>query len=384
VSATGPSLLFVVSSLHVGGAEKHTISLLNGLDTDQFPLRLCYLKRDESLLAQLAVERLRGVFCCDVKHGVEWGAVRRLSNYIDTNKIDILVCANQYSMLYGFLARFLARRPVKLVEVFHTTALHTFKDELQMLFYRPVFSQCDLLVYVCANQRSYWRQKWLRARKDIVIHNGIDTDYFADKYTPGEKARLRAELGFQVDEYVVGICSALRPEKAHGDYLEAIARLRATGVAVRGLIIGDGPERSAIEAKIRELGLVGVVVITGFKADVRPYIACCNVMTLVSHAIETFSLAALESMSLAKPLVMTRVGGASEQVSDGENGFLFETGDIEQLVRHLRVLASSAALRSSMGDKAHRMVRRQFGIDTMLSAFSRQLSNLVMAGGSLP
>ena len=70
------------------------------------------------------------------------------------------------------------------------------------------------------------------------------------------------------------------------------------------LIIGEGPQRREIERQIAELELTGHAVIAGHRNDVRPYIACCDVMTLTSHNVETFSIAALESMALGKPLVL--------------------------------------------------------------------------------
>ena len=123
------------------------------------------------------------------------------------------------------------------------------------------------------------------------------------------------------------------------------------------------------------------VRITGLQPDVRPLIACCDVMTLVSHSIETFSLAALESMALAKPLVMTDIGGASEQVLHGRHGFLFAPGDIGALVRHLSSL-TSPALRAQMGAAAARRVRQLFTVDAMTDGFTARLLGLLGGGES--
>jgi len=117
--------------------------------------------------------------------------------------------------------------------------------------------------------------------------------------------------------------------------------------------------------------------------DVRPLIGCCDVMTLVSHSIETFSLAALESMALAKPLVMTDIGGASEQVLHGQNGFLFEPGNIEALAAHLSSLTSES-LRARMGAAAQRRVRQLFTVDAMTAGFTEQMTQLVGDDRSRP
>ena len=378
MSALAPGLLFIVNSLELGGAEKQVVTLLNHLDTGRFRLHLAYLKRGERLLPQLDSARLDEVLCCDVTRGVERRALRQLTSLVGARHIDVIVCTNTYSMLYGFLTRRgtpRGARPPKLATVFHTTLLRTYKERLQMLLYQRLLRRNDLLLYVCENQRDYWRDRGLRAAADGVVHNGIDTRHFRDDYTEQQKRELRARFGFEPQDYVIGLCCAMRPEKAHGDLLQALAQLRTAGLPAKALLIGDGPEHGAIAAAIRELGLQGHVAITGLQDDVRPFIACCDVMTLVSHAIETFSLAALESMALGKALVMSDIGGASEQVVPGQTGFLFEPGAIDSLAGHLRAL-QNAAHRNRMGAAARRRVCQLFTVESMTDTFSARIAEL--------
>ncbi len=376
--STRPGLLFIVSSLNVGGAENQVITLLNRLDTSRFRLHLAYLTPGAALLPQLRTERLDELLCCEVSRGVERRAVRKLRDLIAIRSIDVIVCTNMYSMLYGMLARAGGETRPKLMTVFHTTLLRTYKDKLQMLFYQQLLRRCDLLTYVCENQRRFWRERGVRPAADTVIHNGIDVERFEDRSTPQQKLELRRALGFAPDDYVIGICSGLRPEKAHGDLLAALARLRSQGVPAKGLFIGDGPERPALESTMAALGIAKDVHITGVQTDVRPYIACSDVMTLVSHS-ETFSLAALESMALGKPMVMSDVGGASEQVVHGQNGLLFEPGDIDSLVLHLSSL-TSAALRTHMGQSSAQRVRQLYTADTMKERFTERVAQLLGSG----
>jgi glycosyltransferase involved in cell wall biosynthesis len=379
MSTARPGLLFIVNSLEVGGAEKQVVTLLNHLDSGQFRLHLAYLKPGDRLLPQLDTGKLDTLTCCNVSRGVEHRAIRQLADLIRAQRIDAVICTNMYSMLYGYLACARTRPGPKLATVFHTTLLRTYKEKAQMLLYRHLFRRSDLLIYVSENQRDRWRDWGLRAAADAVVQNGIDVDYFSSERTPRHE-HLRASLGLTEADYVIGLCSGLRPEKAHGDLLHALARLHERGIAAKALLIGDGPERPRIESVISELGLREHVVITGLQEDVRPYIACCDVMTLVSHT-ETFSLAALESMALGKPLVMSDIGGASEQVVHGQTGLLFEPRDIAGLTEQLTTLGS-AALRARMGAAAERRVRELFSLRTMTSGFTAQVSRL-LDGASL-
>ncbi len=375
-----PGLLFICNSLGIGGAETHVVSLLNLLDTTRFQLSLAYLKPNEQLLPKLHRDRLKSIQSVRVRSKIDGAAVQRLAEQIDRDHIDILVCTNNYSMLYGFLARRRTRRPVKMVEVFHTTQLRTLKERLQSLIYKRLFERCDQLIYVCNNQMQHWVSLGVRSPRQVVIHNGIDTDYFSDRFSADDKRNVRSRMGFDPSDFVIGICASFRPEKAHGDLLQALQRLRSTsGVCAKAMLIGDGPERASLEHQISELGLREAVAITGFQSDVRPYIAACDVMVLASHAIETFSLSALESMALGKPLVLTRIGGADEQVEDGVNGFLFAPGDLTALVKHLNNL-SDPHLRARMGAEAVKIVTSRFQIGAMVEAFSREFEALGAAG----
>ena len=370
-----PGVLFLVNSLGTGGAEKQVVTLLNHLDASRFRLHLAYLKRNEQLLPQLEHERLAELLCLDVAHRIDLKAVRRLRRLVAERAIEAIVCTNSYSTLYGYLAR----RPhqggtPRLATVFHTTFLRTRGEKARMLLYRPLFNRCDRLVYVCESQRRHWRENGLHGAADQVIHNGIDTDWYCDSRPAAEQLAFRRSLGFDDADFVIGLCAGYRPEKAHGDLLAAAARLRARAIPAKALLIGEGPERSTIERCARQLGIREHVVMTGVKQDVRPFVRACDVMTLVSHA-ETFSLAALESMSLGKPLVMSDLGGAAEQVIHGEHGFLFPPGDIEALSMHLQALTSEP-LRARLGEAAARRVRERFTVQAMSAHFTDCLEGL--------
>lgn len=373
-----PGILFIVNSLETGGAEKQVVTLLNHLDPGRLRLHLAYLKRNETLLPELHQERLAATLCCDVSRRIDSAAVHRLRDLIVAAGIDVIVCTNPYSTLYGHLAlRGSGARP-KRVTVFHTTLLRSLKERAQMLLYRRLFNRSDLLIYVCESQREHWRGQGICPVADEVIYNGIDTAYYTDRRPSAERRTFRRSLGCGEEDYLVGLCSVFRPEKAHADLLEALSRLRSRGVPAKGLLIGDGPERGAIERTVARLGLEGHVLITGLKEDVRPFIGACDVMTLVSHSVEAFSLAALESMSLGKPMVMSNVGGAAELLTHGEHGFVFEPADIDALTRHLLQLTDRER-RARLGAAAALRVRESFTVKAMTDHFAACLEGLLEA-----
>jgi len=380
VKSTKVNILFLSNSLVGGGAEKQVISLLNGLDIKKFNLSLGYLKNVTTLLSQIKKDRLEGIKYFNVEKKLDLGAVDNIKKYIDEHSIDIIISTNTYPLLYSFLSsRRSLSKPV-MVAVFHTTILLDMKIKLLMFIYRPLFLLQRKLVYVCKNQKKYWRRRGLRAQSDTVIYNGVDTQYFKDIWTDQQKTTLRKKLNFGPSDYVIGICAVLRPEKAHGDLLIAVQRLQQKGINAKCLIIGDGNERQNIERKIIDLELENSVNITGFVEDVRPFIAICNVMAIVSHAVETFSIAALESMSLGKPLVMSNIGGAKEQVQSGKNGYLFQAGDIEGLAMGLTEI-SSTKTQLEFGNNSRKIVEDNYTLEKMINNFNDMLLKIKLFQG---
>ena len=371
--------LFLVNSLGVGGAEKQVVSLVNRLEPSRLAVSLLQIKHDDALRAQIDPARCTlGTDALRVHKGLEWPALSRLARQIDTLAPDLLVCTNMYALAWGAIARALSRRgaAVKLVEVFHTTLPGSRKEALQMRLARPLLARTDLLVYVCQAQATHWRRAGLRARREAVIHNGIDTAHFTDTWTLPQKAALRQRHGIGASDYVLGLCALMRPEKAHGDLLTALAHLAAGGLRVHALLIGDGPERPRIEAQVDALGLRAQVHITGTLADVRPAIAACDAMVIPSRAVETFSIAALEAMALGKPVLMTDVGGAREQVRHGHNGWLVPVGDVNAMAQALQQWLDPAR-RRAMGGHAAAAVRSRFDLAAMVEGFEAEFDRLV-------
>jgi glycosyltransferase involved in cell wall biosynthesis len=369
-------LLFVTGSLVHGGAERHTVGLLNRLVERGHECHAAYVQDDASQLG-----RLQGAASAECLHAgryLDLAALGRLKDLIEKARPAAVLAANPYAMLYASLA--LRRSGVRapLMVTFHTTLLRDAKSWLQMLYYRPLFWSADALVFVCESQRRHWLRRLVLGRTSRTIHNGVDLEHWRSP-GPEVRTRMRGVLGLAEQDYVVAVSAVLRPEKNHLQLLEALARLRGRGIAARALLIGDGRMRAAIEARARALGLHGDVLIAGFQQDVRPFLAAADAVVLCSTSVETFSLAALEAMALGRPVVLSEIGGAAEMVRPGEEGFLFPAGDTHALVERLAAL-SDPRLREDMGARARQTVEARFSERAMVDAYEATLQQLVLRG----
>jgi glycosyltransferase involved in cell wall biosynthesis len=363
--------LFITGSLVHGGAERHTITLANKLTERGHECHAAYVKNDPSQLA-----RFRGVASVQCLHAARYfdlAAVRSLACLMARLQPSSIVAANQYAMLYASLARRLAGVRAPLTVTWHSNRLQSMKEHLQMVYYRPFFWRADGLVFVCEAQQRHWHGRAVRSRRNEVIYNGVDTTQWTP-IDPAESRRMRTSLGYADDDYVIALPAVLRPEKNHVQLVEAIAMLRRRGVRAKALMVGDGPTRGAVEDRARELGVTGHVAITGFQEQVRPFLAACDTAVLTSLS-EAFSLAAVEAMAMARPVVHSDVGGAPEMIRPGREGYLYPVRDTAALVDRLSALADPAA-RAAMGETARRTVEARFSELAMVDRYEKLLGEL--------
>lgn len=366
--------LFLTTSLVHGGAERHSIGLMNRLVERGHDCHAVYIKDDTSQLNRIRIGATGTVNCLNARGFFDRPAIARLVAIIDTLRPSVLVAANPYPLMYASLALRHTHGQVPVLATYHTTRLMGWREHVKMLFDRYFMYRAGCLVFVSDNQRRYCRRRAIASRRVEVIHNGVDTEHFSGG-DPAARRLLRRTHGFADGDYVIGISAVLRPEKNHLQLLEAVSLLHHLGLPARLLIIGDGPLRSRIEARARYLGIADSVRITGFQQDVRPHLIACDVVALCSIAVETFSLAALEAMAMSRPVVHSDLGGASEMIVPGYNGYLFPVGDTASLVDRLRQLADPTWA-TILGGNARRRVEERFSETAMVTRYEQLLVDL--------
>src|SRR3954469_6940391 len=372
-------LMFVTASLAFGGAERHSITLMNRLAERGHECHAVYVKNAAQQLERIRLRGAGGIHCLNARRYFDRSAVADFASHIRRIDPAVMVAANPYALMYCWLARRRSGMHARIVVTFHSTLLPGAKEWLQMLYYRPLFWGADCLVFVCKAQQRYWARRLLTARRTEMIYNGVDLGHW-QPLSERDRGFKRVELGFTTDDFVIGMCAVFRPEKNHLQLVEAVAALRRKGIPARALLIGDGDMRPQIEARARALGVAHALVITGFQNDVRPFIAAADVAVLCSTS-ETLSLAALEAMALGRPMVLSDIGGAAEMIDPGGNGYLFPAGDTAALIQKLSILADRS-LSARMGGSAREKVEAVFSEEEMIDRYEQTLQEL--CGKPLP
>ncbi len=205
--------------------------------------------------------------------------------------------------------------------------------------------------------------EWLRCR--TVEQLGLDCsriEVIPNFIDPMRYERLRDHAGARrwartPEERVLVHVSNFRPIKRVGDVLEIYLRVQQH-VPSRLLLVGDGPDRSPLEMRVRELNLEDKVLFLGSYPAIEEVLVGADLFLLPS-AGESFGLAALEALACEVPVVATRAGGVPEVVADGEVGYLYEVGDVDGMARGALELLTDLDLRQRFGRAArHRAVER--------------------------
>jgi len=194
-------------------------------------------------------------------------------------------------------------------------------------------------------------------QRDIrVIHNFVDCDRFRPRVTPELRRRFAP-----ADEVILMHASNFRPVKNVGVLLEVFAAVARERPA-RLVLLGEGPELPFAQRRAHELGLAERVVYLGNQEAIEELLPLADVFLLPSHH-ESFGLAALEAMACAVPVICTSVGGATEVIEEGKDGFLRHPADVSGWVETALALLRDPGRRRAIGEAARRTAQQRFCSD---------------------
>ena len=370
VSSLPCDVLFLLSSLAVGGSERKIARMANRLKEDGIAVNLACLNAPYTLESTLRrdvpltkLER-RGRFSL--------AAVLKLRKMIIRDRPATVVAVNLYQALYVACATFLLPRRPRIVALVNTS---TFRGRrLRKRLYQAVLTRFDQVVHGSRAQSHFWEEsppRFAQVReKSMVIYNGVDSTHF-DPIVAFEAAkRLRASLGVKPEALLLGSVGRLAPEKNHEVLLTTLRRLRVARVDAHLVIAGSGPLREQLLRRAAELEIADRVHLVGEFEDVRPVLAALDVFLLPSVAVESFSNAALEAMSMGRPVILSDIGGAREMIDDGVEGYVVSATELgARLPAIIAALYSDTRKRQGMGAAARARAVSRFSMAGMAAAY---------------
>lgn len=343
-------VLHYVDSDVVGGSEKAALHLMASLDRSLWePVLLHHPHLRVAPLVDGAIELgIRTVEAPTVARDQRIAGIARLWKILQAEQPSVFHVHLSWPLAckHGVLAAWLARGPA----IVGTAQLYTEQGNPRQarLRLRPL----RRIVAVSEDvKRHYVGQLGVSPRRLTVVPNGIRVPATVPEADPELRRRLLAgRPGF-----LVLTLARLHEQKGHVDLLAAAVDVPdATFV-----LAGDGPLRTRLEQRARELGVADRCVFLGHRRDVMQLLAAADAFVLPSR-FEGLPVSVLEAMAARRPVVATAIGGTDEAVTDGVTGLLVPPGDPSALAEAIRRLQTDPALTRRLAAAGRARVLRDF------------------------
>jgi glycosyltransferase involved in cell wall biosynthesis len=267
-------------------------------------------------------------------------------------QLAILHTSDLYANVFGLPLGASARVPVRIGS---RRELNPDKTSSQLAAQRLAYAFSHRVVANSTAAMRRLRLEGIRSRRIRHIPNGIDLDSF---YPGAPTASLRRLV----------TVARLRPEKGHDTLIDAAAAITRAVPGVTLTIVGEGPMREQLTARVASRGLEDRVLFAGHTDDVAATLRGHDVFVLPSRS-EAFPNSVIEAMATGLPVVASDIGGIPELIEHGRNGLLVRPGDAGELARAVIELLRRQSFARALGRKARVDVLTRYPIDRMVEQF---------------
>jgi glycosyltransferase involved in cell wall biosynthesis len=366
-------VVLVIDDLEYGGAQRQVVELANNINTDRFDVHVCALSdylplgrqlRDSGRRLHIIVKRSR----------VDVTVVPRLARLLKSLNADIV---HSYLFSADIASRLAGRLAGTTVIIASERGANYAVKKRSLLAFRLTRGCIDLVIANSETGARFNSSTFGQPpSKYRVVYNGVDTT----RFTPEDKGSLRKELGLPVEDHIVGIIAALKPEKNHSMLFQAFKLVLSVfpnscllivgeqlygNVDLRGKLRPTGEYHARMKELIDKLGIHQRCIFLGNRKDVERVYPACDITALPSLHEGTPNVL-LESMACGVPVVATNVSDNSYVVKEGQTGFLVEVGDTAGMADRIGLLLANDTLRQEMGQKAIKWVTQQFTTERLV------------------
>ncbi|MFN3595063.1 MAG: glycosyltransferase family 4 protein, partial [Thiobacillaceae bacterium] len=333
----------VLPALESGGVERGTLEVARHLV--EHGHRSIVISAGGRMVGQLEREGSEHV-TWDIGEKRLWTLrlIPRLRRFLSDNRVDILHARSRLPAWVAYLAwRGMepASRPRFVTTVHGLYSVNA---------YSAVMLKGERVIAVSETVRDYIRRHYpeVQPARIVVIPRGVDPAEFPHGYRPPPAwlAAWQAQYPQLAGKRVLTLAGRITRLKGHEDFIDLIARLKAQGLAVHGLIVGGvHPRKQAylleLTQKVRAAGLQADITFTGQRGDLREIMAVSDLVLSLSLKPESFGRTVLEALSLGVPVLGYNHGGVGEQLAVFFPEGLVAPGDREALVRKCLTLAGA-------------------------------------------
>jgi glycosyltransferase involved in cell wall biosynthesis len=364
-SLTDPvSILFVHNGLDwITGSERCLLDLVHRLDRNRFrPVVVCNC---ETLAA--AAEKLGATVYLDERYGEEQrnflpnrALVDEARRIISEQNIR-LIHANDFGPVKWLMP---AARAARIPMVLHVHLPSTQEERCYTWSH-----QVARVVGVSRAALEGFLEDGLSVERATVIYNAVDPE----RLSAGGATARRADLGIGQDDVVLTAVGSLIRRKGFDVLIEALANVRVATpeMRIRLLLVGDGPERGALETLVTSLRLTDVVQFLGRRSDVGAILRDATDIALSAAREEALPLNVLEAGFFGLPIVVSDIPPHREIVEHGRTGLVVTADDAAAFAAAIVDLAKDRTTRQQLGETARQRIHSSFLIERYVREFSK-------------
>lgn len=328
-----------------GGPDKTIMRSARHIDPARYQLAAAYLHPADDT----RIDVLRGaagrcgmpIYTIPERGPIDWRAIRLMRDLCEKLHIDIWHGHDYKTDLLGRLIQY--TYPMKLVTTMHGFTGETWRTKLYAKMSHAALRKYDRVLVVSPPLMRYAAEHGVDPEKLCYIPNGIDLEEFK-RAQPPEQAKAALEL--KQDEHAIVVVCRFSTEKGVDRAIHLFAKLRQSRSDLRLHLVGDGPQRHALESLAHQLGLMPHIQWWGWQKDTRPILEAMDTLILPSYT-EGLPNVILEAMALGVPVAATSVGAVPDVLAHGESGVML-LDDEDRWAQQVMPLLSEPLLRARL------------------------------------
>lgn len=315
---------FVAGSAEMGGTERNVLRLAAVLRTREVPIDVVLLSATGPLADAYRARRIPVT-------SVAWSYrvrafptdLARLTAVLRERRPDVVQSFGYPAIWWGTLATLEAGSVARVIAI---QAWDTWKGRTEVLLDRAQAPAIHLAIADGEGARQFAvDQQGLPPQRTRTVYDGVEP---AELALTRPRAATRATLGLSRDGPAIGVVARLQDaHKGQSVLLQAAPRILAVVPGATFVLVGDGPDRAALENLAARTGLIGRVRFAGTRMDLGDVLAALDLLVIPSLRFESVPKILLEGMATGRPIVASRVGDIPELLEDGRTGRLVPPGD---------------------------------------------------------
>jgi len=369
----GKALTQRIRVLHVlrqasGGMREHVTTLLKKMDSSRYSLMVA-CPRNTIVDRELVSTGVK-IFYVDICEGSSLisnvKCLVRLIKILRENRIQVVHCHGARAGLIGRAAPLLTGTPVVLYTVHNFVKQSSVAGWKKRLFafaekvLEPVTSR--YIAVSRALRAEMVREFGIPGEKIEVVYNGVDLNRFNIMLDCKEK---KQQLGLDPHGLIIGTAGRLIATKGVSYFIKAARLVKEKFPAAQFIIVGEGPERPALERLAKDIGMAEDIFFLGFRLDLLAILPLINVFVVPSIS-EGQSIMTLEAMAARRPIVAFETGGIPELLHHYRTGILVRERDSEHLAKGILTVLNNPLLAEKLGNRARTMVEEKFRQERMV------------------